>query len=851
MRYTTTLILALVVIAAAALIWVYRDDLFGERRPEPEKPAAAKPLIEDLALDDLSEAILQETGPQGALVTKLAVTKTDDTWRLTAPVTGPADDYEVRRLLRGAVEGAYRQTLRPGAKGQPTLADLALAPPAYRLTLTGKAKDEKTGKETEKTVTVDIGRKAAVGGGLYVRLADADQVLMLETDDLLQRARQRLHEYRDRNLVDLERETIVRVTLETPETTLRLDRAEEDAERWVLAEPAARADPDAVSEVLRTAVGLMAAEFVEDGVTDVSPYGLAEPRLVVTLYTQPEKTEKTEKKEDEEKKDEGEKTAAAAEPVQAARLAFGSWADLKQESIYARVGDSDSVVSVEKRDFTKLAKTLSDLRDRHVLALKADRAEEVAVDVPATLAEADQPVRYRLSKRDGTWHVGTKGRDDMKADADAVDDLLAELADLKVLYFAEGENADLAKDFEPVGSVRLRVRKQAAEVGFEFGARAGDVPSLVRNIREDWVGRINEKDLEHLTRDWLQMLDKQVLDLDPDRARRLAIRGPDRTNRFEKTDGAWTMTAPVQADPKVGFVTDRLDDLKDLEAETVLAATDDAAHWNLQEGELAVTVTLEPEKTEPTPQDEAGETKEESKEEKAAEPDAGQPIEHTLILAHHEKAKVVGRVQGRDLIYRLPLSLLKDLASEPLPDEVVEDLYRGDVRRLEVAAGDARVRLVKVDDDWFRTDEAGRPDQEVAKTTVEDVIDAAIDLKAARWAVYEAADPAAFGLETPAVRLTLTDKTDEQTTVLLSAKEVDAKVAALFDESPLRYAMTEGAERIAVVAGKHVETLLDAAETLAPPKPEPEAADEKKPKGNKPAETDAGKTEPPTTQPVK
>ena len=39
-----------------------------------------------------------------------------------------------------------------------------------------KAKDEKTGKETEKTVTVDIGRKAAVGGGvlhmLYQRKAD-------------------------------------------------------------------------------------------------------------------------------------------------------------------------------------------------------------------------------------------------------------------------------------------------------------------------------------------------------------------------------------------------------------------------------------------------------------------------------------------------------------------------------------------------------------------------------------------------------------------------------------------------------------------------------------------------------
>jgi len=842
MRYTTTLILALVVIAAVVLVAVYYDELTGERKPDEQKqPTAAKRLLENIDLDDLTEATLEAADAEGNLVTKLAVTKTDDQWRLTEPVAGRADDYTVRNLLRAAVEGTYRLTLEPGAKGQPTLADLDLAPPAYRLTIKGKVDGE------ARTETVEIGRKAAVGGGVYVRLADADHVVKFEKDDLLTRARQPLRKFRDTNLVDLKRDDVIRITLATPATTLRLDRAADENDRWVLAEPkAARADPDAVSDLLRTAVGLMAADFVEDGARDLSRYGLAKPRLVVTLYKEGEKPKDDDKKKDDEKaKDagkDGQKAKPAPEPVKAATLAFGAWADLEQKSVYALIDEAGTVVSVEKSDFTKLDKSLADLRDRHVLALDADRAEEVTVDVPAELAETGQPVAYTLTKRQGAWTVRTKGTEPMKADPDAVKDLLKELADLKVLYFAEGEHAGAAKGFKPVGSVRIQAEKKAAAVGFEFGERAGDVPALVRNLREDWVGRINEKDLEHLNRDWLQMLDKQVTAFDADRATRLAIRGPDRTNVFEKKDDAWTMTAPVREKPRAGFVTDRLDDLKDLKAEKVLAATTDFKKWNLADGQLAVTVTLKPEKPKPNPQADANEKKDEKKgEDKDKKPDAkaGTPVETTLILAHHEKAKVVGRVEGRDLVFRLPLSLMKDLASEPLSDDMVE-MFSSGVRRLEVTAGKRRVSLVKVDDDWFRTDAEGRPDEEVAKDKVKDIIEAAVDLKAARWAAYQDAQPAAFGLDEPAVRLTLTDKDEKQATLLVSAKPVDAKVAALFEATPLRYAMTEGGRRVAIAAGKGVKTLLSAADTLAPPRPKAEPKPKPKKAGSEPPES-AGK----------
>jgi len=826
MRYTTTVILAAVVIAAAVLVWVFQDAIFGEGPPVEDKPTGKQTLVTGLDADGLTDVTLEEADADGNLVTRLAASKTGATWRFTAPVTGRADDYEIRRLARGALEATYRQTLTPGAAGQPSLADLDLNPPAYRLTLTGTKTDKAAtpapaGGEPV-TVTVDLGRKAAVGSGLYVRLADAEEVVMLENDDLLKRARQPFQKYRDRNLVDLKRDDVVRMTLQAGDTAIRLDRAEAqngtDA-RWVLAEPAsARADPDAVSELVRTAVGLMAADFVADGVDNVARYGLATPRLVLTLYKEGLAPKADDDTKDAAAKDD-DKTPPAPEPVKAVVLAFGAWADLKQEAVYARIDEADAVVSVEKGDFTKLNKTLADLRDRHVVTLDTGRAAEVTVDVPAGLAAGDEAIAYRLAKRDGAWHVHAKGRKEMKADSDAVDSLLKELAGLKVLYFAEGEHADVGKAFKAVGSVRIQMDKDAAPVGFEFGAREGDVPSLVRNIREDWVGRLNEKDLVHLGKNGLQMLAKQVLAFDEARVARLAIRGPDRTNVFEKKDETWTMTGPVEETPKGGFVTDRLNDLKDLACEKVLAAASDFAPWNLEKGELAVTVTLEGE--------EPGKTK--TDDDKAAQADEAKaeaaPVEKTLILAHHEKAKVVGRVDGRDLVYQLPLSVMKNLASEPVPGDMI-DLFSADVRQLEVTAGTARVTLKKVDADWFRTDAEGRPDEEVDDETVKGLISAVVDLTAARWVAYADAKPAAYGLKKPAVRLTLTGKNDETVTLGIGAKEVDAAVAALFDETPLRYAMIEGAKRVALVAGKGVKTILEVAETLAPPKPAPKATTE-------------------------
>lgn len=793
MKYTTTLVLAAIVLALAVLIYVYRDQLTGPAKP-PERPSETLALLADVKMDDLVSATLEEPAGEGKFKTKVAFKKAEGKWRMTEPVDGAADDYEVGRLLRAAVEGKYRQSVEPGAKGQPTLASLGLEPPAFRLVLATAAK----GKEPARTITVGVGRRSALGEGLYVRVDDQPKAAILERADLLERARDKTSTYRGRDLVALAREDVVRISLDGEKGKAQIDRSDKDKDRWVMAQPmAARVDPEAASSLVRAALGPSVKEFIEDDPKDLARYGLDKPRLTVTLWKQgpPPEKPKEEKKDEKagEKKDET-KAEEKPQPVKAATLRFGAGADIKNETVYLLTDDGKHVVSVEASNFKDLDKGPTDLRDKHVLALDTSKATKATVKLPAKLAGGAAEIAYELARKDGTWMLLAAGRPEAKADAAAVEGLLKELADLKVLYFAEGEHADVAKGFAPQGSLRIQAEGEAAEQGFDIGG-PGEIPSLLKNLREDWIGRVNEKGFTYLAKGWLDYLDKQVFSFDPKKVKSVAIQTADRKVVLEKKDDAWKMLSPVEAEPASGFAPDLLDQVQDLRCNKYAAAAKDLKPYNLQEPELVCTVTLAPEK------------------------EGEKPVEKTLALSHYEKSRIAGRADQGDLVFEVPAAVFAALAGEPL-EKTVTDLPSADVKDIQLASDKAQVRLVRIDSKWFRADAKGTPGEEVPADAARDIAQAAASLSAARWAAYDAKEPAKFGLDKPAATIKIaTDKTSA--TLLISGQEVPAGVAALVDQKPARYAMTEGGKRIAIVAGKPVETLLGAAAAFEPKKEEP------------------------------
>jgi len=800
MRYTTTLILAVIVFIAAALIYVYRDQLTGEAKP-PEKPSETKALIENVKVDDLASATVEERAKDGKMAPRLALKKVDGQWRITAPLEGAADDYEVSRLLRAALDGRYRTTIEPGKKGQPTLEALGLEPAPLQLVLT--TKENEKDKKPARTVTIAIGRRPSFGEGLYVRLADQPKAVVLERADLLDRAKEKTNAYRSRELVSVGREDVVRIDLAGEKGTIELNRDAKERDRWVLAKPlASRADPDATAALVRAALGLSAKEFVEDNPKDLAAFGLDQPRLTLTLYKLVT-VERTKAEAEAAPNAEPRK-----EPAKVATLKFGAWADPRHDTVYLLTNDGKQVVAVDAAAYKDLAKSATDLRDRHVLALDTSRANKVTVKLPAKLSESKTEVAYELVKDGAAWKVHVEGRPDAKADPATVEFLLKELAELRVLYFAEGEHADVAKGFAPIGSVRVQLANDAVAQGLDIGG-AGDAPSLVKNVREDWIGRINEKTLNWVRKDGLDFLDKQVLAVDPKKVTTVAIQTPDRKIVLEKKNDKWQMTEPTSAEPEPAYAGELMRNLQDLRCEKYVAATKDFKAYKLDPGLVVCTVT------------------------QAAEAKDAKPTEKVLHLAQDEKAKIVGRVDGSDLVFELSMAAFAALSGEPL-DKKMTSVSMPDVKELEIATPDQKTRLLKIDQKWYRADASGAPGEGVQDEAVNDILQNAGNLLCARWASYEAKDLPKFGLDKPAVRIKLsTDKT--ATTILISAKEPPADLGTLVDQKPVRYVFVEGGQRVGLVAGRPAEVLLGAAKALEPKKPDEAKPEEKKPAAKKAA----------------
>jgi len=790
MRYSTTLILALAVFAVAVAIYVFRDRLTGETT-EPAKPAEALNLIQDVALADIAGATLLENA-DGELKTKVAFARTDGEWRLTEPVKESADGYEVDRLLRACLEGQYRQTIEAGAAGQPDLKDLGLEPPAFRLTFTTKKKDS----QAERTRAVDIGRRSAFGEGVYVRLDEAKKVYVLDMATLAERAGEKTDTYRSHDVATPARDQIVRIRLAGSRGEVVLDRSGATGDRWILAQPItarpvvenishyrARADPDVVDPLLQELGRLRVKEFAKEPVEDLARYGLTAPRLRVTLWKEAPAPEKP--AETQEGAEKAKETPPKAEPVVAATLVFGSWADLKHKTVWLMTADAvGRVVSVDADVLKPLEKSADDLRDKRVLALAKPTVTRIEVKNPTG--------EFELKKADATWRLLVPGRDETDADPDAVDKLLAGAAGLKVIYYLSDEERkkDFPEGLKPQGHVRLWIEGEAAPQAILVGGSA-ESRTLVANASEPWIGRANENDLAWFHEGWLACRDKRVLEFKAKDATGLAVQTPDRAVVLERKGDAWKMVQPVEADPEASFAEGLLDALKDLRCMKFVAATTDFKAHGLDPGQIVCTVTVAPQ----------GENAE--------------PVKKTLRLTVKEDGSSVGRVDGTDLVFQAADNLPRLLAAEPLPRAMTE-FSSADVTGLEIAAGGATLRLAREEGKWNRLDEVGKPAGEVQADAVRDLASAVGRLSAARWAAYDSKDPARFGLDNPAFKIKIATE-EKEWTLLVSETKVPDAVAELVEEKPVRYAMIAGADRIAILAGSVLQTILDAPKSLEKP----------------------------------
>jgi hypothetical protein len=250
-------------------------------------------------------------------------------WRITRPVALPADTNDMNDLLDKLGSGRVKEFVAEAPKSR---APYGLDRPLRVSLHTGKDKDR-------STRTLLIGRFDDQKKGLYAMREGESSVLLLP-EDLNKVIPRNVAAIRDKQVVQLERDKVTRIQLESPKGAVTLVR---DKDRWSIAAPQALpADQTQAGALLSRLAEIRAQGFLSDDASGISRF-VGRPTVKLTV------------------------TQEGAQPT---TLLLAPSAERRggQPSAYAAVANRGPVVLVDAKALDDLARSVDDLRDHALFA---------------------------------------------------------------------------------------------------------------------------------------------------------------------------------------------------------------------------------------------------------------------------------------------------------------------------------------------------------------------------------------------------------------------------------------------------------------------------------------------------
>jgi hypothetical protein len=334
MKTRTTLLLLVIVVAVAAYIRFYERD-----RPNTAEAKRQAQNVVNFDRDKL-EGIVIQNGDE-----RIELRRQDRKWRIATPIKDLADSTVVDALVNDVTDWQKFDTI--GAKeieaDKNRLDEFGVAKAKLRLKLQGK----------EMPPEILIGKDAALEGKVYVRLENSKQVF-LAAKNVRDDVSKKPEEFRDKKLTDLTTAQVTRVALKTAAGEMELQK---NGEHWEIVKPLrARADDQKVGDLIAQVTTAQIQKFVAEDRGDLHPYGLAEPRGSVTLFTQDDKQGQT--------------------------LQIGGAAEKEKDQVYARFTARASVYTLPKKIEELLNTRPADLRDKHLARIDTNMLDRVTIDAP-------------------------------------------------------------------------------------------------------------------------------------------------------------------------------------------------------------------------------------------------------------------------------------------------------------------------------------------------------------------------------------------------------------------------------------------------------------------------------------
>src|SRR5438132_5159112 len=271
MKWKTTLILF--VIAAGVFAYLF---FIESNRPGTEEAARQSQNVLNFSREKIDGAVIHNGDDM------IDIRRRDDKWRLETPIRDQADASLVNNLLLD-LDSAQKDAsilAKEMEADKSKLADIGLANPKLRLNMLGP----------DAPPEIFFGKDAALEGKMYVRFENSKETF-LASPSIKKDIDKKPEEFRDRKLTGLIMAQVVRVVLKTSAGEMELQKKDD---HWDIVKPLhTRADDQKVSDLVAQVTTARIQQFVADDRGDLHPYGLAEPRGSLTLFSQDDKQGQT------------------------------------------------------------------------------------------------------------------------------------------------------------------------------------------------------------------------------------------------------------------------------------------------------------------------------------------------------------------------------------------------------------------------------------------------------------------------------------------------------------------------------------------------------------------------------
>jgi len=481
MSFRTTLILFVLALGIGLFIKFYES-----KRPNTQEAKRRAENVINFERDKIDGVVIQNADE------RIELKRTDKKWRLESPVKDLADSSAVDNLLFDLEDWKKDNTIsaKEVESDKNRMAEYGLVKAKLRLKLQGP----------NAPPEILFGNNAALEGKIYVRLENSKDVF-LASQSIKNQISKKPEEFRDRKLTDVVATQVTRLSIKTAAGEMELQK---QGDHWEIVKPLrARADDQKVNDLIAQITNSRIAQFVADDAGDLHPYGLAEPRGSVTIFTSDDKS------------------AGAAGQI----LQIGGVPEKEKDQVYVRFTPRKFVYTLPNKIESILNTKPNDLRDRHLVRFDQNQLDRITIDAPGKNKTV-------LARKDQNWII--VNRNNRAANATEARRLLDLLADEQVTNFVADVASDLPKYGLDKPQLIVTLSSFASENTAEtaagehplatiaFGKIEGD-NVFARVGEEPFVVAVRRSLLENIFADPLSWQDLTIFSFKPEQIHRLSI----------------------------------------------------------------------------------------------------------------------------------------------------------------------------------------------------------------------------------------------------------------------------------------------------------------------------------------